>query len=273
MNKSLEITDILRDLHKVSGFRISIHNTTYDEIYAYPRDCLPFCRTIQQDATIFQQCRDCDKTMFEQVRQTGEPLLYRCPQGLYEAIAPIYHYGVLSGFLMMGQVRNPDPRMLTHLKATALQVTRSPSVANELAEQIPVLEDTVAGAYLHLATVLAEYLTATNRIATAGGKLAESVAQYLQKNYASPLTLEQLASEFRYSNATLTKTFREEYDCTIFQYLRDVRLKAATKLLIGTRNSIKEIALSCGFPDQNYFSRIFTSQYGQSPTAYRASHT
>lgn len=269
MKERLEIMDILRDLHKVSGFRISLHDTAHNEICAYPREGLPFCRTIQQDTAILQQCRLCDAQNFATVRETGKPLLYRCPQGLYEAVAPIYHYGVLSGFLMMGQTRAPDPQLAEHLYTTAFRVTGDSALAKQLTDAVPAVSDAIAKSYLNLASVLAEYLTATNRVATMGGKLAECIAQYIQKNYPQTITLQVLADIFGYSIATLTKSFRAEYGCTIFQYLRDTRLVAAAKLLTDTRKTIKEIADTCGFLDQNYFSRVFTAQYGCSPTAYR----
>ena len=273
MKERLEIMDILRDLHKVSGFRISLHDAEHNEICAFPREGLPFCRTVQRDTAVLQQCRECDIKNFAAVRETGKPRLYRCPQGLYEAVAPIYHYGVLSGFLMMGQARTPDPQLAQHLYDTAFRITGDSALAKELADSIPTVEDAVATAYLNLATILAEYLTATNRVATAGGKLAECIAQYIRKNYAQVITLQHLSDAFGYSVATLTKAFRTEYGCTIFQYLRDTRLDAAAKLLTDTRKTMNVIAETCGFSDQNYFSRVFTAQYGCSPTVYRKSHS
>ena len=41
MNNQPEIIDILREFYKVSGFRVSIHDTEFNEIYAYPQKISP----------------------------------------------------------------------------------------------------------------------------------------------------------------------------------------------------------------------------------------
>ena len=41
MENSLKIMDILQEFHKISGFRISIHDAEFNEIYAYPENLSP----------------------------------------------------------------------------------------------------------------------------------------------------------------------------------------------------------------------------------------
>lgn len=269
MKNHIEILEILRDLHKVSGFRVSIHDADCKEICAYPTTGSPFCQTLQQDAAVLAACRKCDTQMLRKVRESGETLFYRCPQGLYEAAAPIYHYGVLSGFLMIGQVRNTDATVFEEISENAASVLGDEAAAKAITAQIPAMEETTMRAFLNIMTVIAEYLTETNRVRTESGRLADLIARYIRKNYREHLTLEILSQEFGYCNATMTKTFRKEYGVTIFQFLRDVRLEQAAKLLKDGKAPIKEVAATCGIADQNYFSRIFTEQYGCSPTAYR----
>lgn len=269
MKNHIEILEILRDLHKVSGFRVSIHDTDCHEIYAYPAAGSSFCSAIQRDPSVLASCKLCDKEMLQKVRDSGETLLYRCKQGLYEAAAPIYHYGVLSGFLMIGQVRDTSAEDLKTICTHATSILGDEKLATKLACDIPAMEESTVRAFLSITTVIAEYLTATNRVQTDGGKLAELIARYIRKNYAQQITLEILAQQFGYCNATMTKNFRKEYGTTIFAFLREVRLEAAAKLLQRSNKPIKEVASSCGIQDQNYFSRVFTEQYGCSPSMYR----
>ena len=44
-----DIRTILRDLHLVSGFRVSLHGTDFSEISAYPEEISPFCRLVQEN--------------------------------------------------------------------------------------------------------------------------------------------------------------------------------------------------------------------------------
>lgn len=271
MRNQLEILEILRDLHKVSGFRVSIHDSDCKEIYAYPQEGSPFCATIQQNNEVLASCRECDANMLQKVRESGETLFYRCKHGLYEAAAPIYHYGVLSGFLMIGQVRDTADSSLQNICNHATKILGDPKRAQEIAAQVPAMEESTMRAFLSITTVIAEYLTETNRVQTDGGKLAELIEQYIRKNYREHITLEILAQQFGYCNATMTKTFRKEYGMTIFNFLREVRLEHAAELLKDSNKPVKEVSASCGITDQNYFSRVFTEKYGCPPTAYRES--
>lgn len=263
--QQVEIMRILKDFHHVSGFRVSIHDADFREIYAYPARVHAFCRAIQQGPRVLSACRKTDALMLRRVKENGETLLYRCPQGLYEAAAPIYHYGVLSGYLMIGQMRDSEGLTLDELCAPF----RDDADAVEAAKKLPAMKEDDMRAYLSIMTVIAEYLTGTNRVQGDNGRLPELIAQYLRKNYAERVTLQSLSRRFGYCNATLTKSFRAEYGCTIFAYLQDIRLGVACDMLKNSDRSVKEIAAVCGMEDQNYFSRVFKKRYGCSPSDYR----
>ena len=51
-------------------------------------------------------------------------------------------------------------------------------------------------------------------------------------------------------------SFKANYGVGIIEYLTHVRTKAK-QLLISTSKSVKEIAETCGYSDQNYFSKVF----------------
>lgn len=269
MHKQPEIPEIIRDLHKISGYRVSIHDVKANEMLSYPAPVSPFCHTIQQNPQALKACKECDAAMLQKVRETGETIFYTCQNGLLEAAAPIYHYGVLSGFLMVGQVRDGSDENLQLICDRAADILGDRQAATALASQIPIMDQATMRAYLSIATVIATYITQTNSVKAEGGKLADLIAQYIRQHYHEHITLEILAQKFGYCNATITKTFRREYNTTIFNYLRDVRLEHAVTLLKDSSLSVKEIAASCGIHDQNYFSRLFAEQYRMSPTAFR----
>ena len=56
MKRTLDINDILREFYKISGFRISIHDTEFNEIYAYPQRLSPYCSAIQSDTHNKKEC-------------------------------------------------------------------------------------------------------------------------------------------------------------------------------------------------------------------------
>ena len=67
--------------------------------------------------------------------------------------------------------------------------------------------------------------------------------------------------------------FKANFGVGIIEYLTYIRIQTAKLLLSGTSKSVKEIAESCGYPDQNYFSKVFSKRCGMTPTKYRKNKT
>lgn len=56
MEHPIELTDVLKELHNISGFRISVHDTDFKEIAAYPSELGPFCKLLQQNPDARKIC-------------------------------------------------------------------------------------------------------------------------------------------------------------------------------------------------------------------------
>ena len=269
MKAPIDIPTILKEFHAVSGFRISIHDADFNEIYAYPTDLSPYCRIIQQNKDNRRQCIRNDRLAFESVRDSGEVAVYRCSHGLYEAVAPIYHYGILSGYFMIGQVCDDKRSNGEQLYRSIYDVLSDEKQAAEVVDSVKEVPQQLIDSYILLMTVIAEYVTKSNILPGNSMRLASMTMQYLQQNYASKITLSSLADQFFCSQSLLIKSFRKEYGTTIITALTDIRLKKAKELLLGSRMRVKEIAETCGFSEQNYFSKAFVAKYGCSPSDFR----
>ena len=112
-------------------------------------------------------------------------------------------------------------------------------------------------------------MTQTNRVTDNERDIAESIRQYIHKFYSKKLSIDFLSETFGCSRTTLMNTFQKKYGKTIGNYITEYRLNKAEKMLINSTQSIKTIALDCGFSDQNYFVKVFKKYYSVSPSAYR----
>jgi len=72
------------------------------------------------------------------------------------------------------------------------------------------------------------------------------------------------------SRVTLTKLFHAELGQTPAEYIQYVRMKHAVMLLNQTEFPIHEIARRVGYSDALYFSKVFSRNYGVSPSRFRA---
>lgn len=265
----MEIMSILKDFYRISGISISIHDADFNMLYSFPAKINHFCGYIQKYGDVMSDCKRNDFKAFHKVRSTGEVYVYKCSRGLYEAVAPIYNYGTLSGYLMMGQICDESSTSMDYVIDKATEITGDRSKALEMSYTIKKIDKNLIYSYVNIMTVLAEYLTGAHRIQNSNKKIAQLIAEYINKNYQSKVTLSILSQKFGYCNTTLTKSFKNEYKLSIMEYLRNVRLEAAKDLIAKTKKSFKEISFECGFYDQNYFSKTFTCVYGISPTDYR----
>ncbi len=94
---------------------------------------------------------------------------------------------------------------------------------------------------------------------------------YICENFASKLSVESLASACNISVSALERRFRKYLQKTPRQYINEVRLDNARRLLLETQKPIGTIALETGFADHSHFTRSFISHYGHSPRSARQS--
>ncbi|MBQ9337754.1 MAG: helix-turn-helix domain-containing protein [Lentisphaeria bacterium] len=92
---------------------------------------------------------------------------------------------------------------------------------------------------------------------------------YLEQHFQQEIYLDDLAKRAGMSSATLLRHFRAALGVTPMVYLRNLRLRHAAELLLGTDFSLKEIADRSGFSWMPYFFKSFKECYGVPPLEYR----
>lgn len=85
-------------------------------------------------------------------------------------------------------------------------------------------------------------------------------------------TIESLASLCGMSRSSFMKHFVDQYRKTPGEFLQDVRMRSAARLLITSPMPIKCLAAAVGYASRSQFSRAFKLAYRADPTAYRAEH-
>jgi AraC-like DNA-binding protein len=91
----------------------------------------------------------------------------------------------------------------------------------------------------------------------------------MDRAYAQPLAVEDLARIAHVSEAHFSRTFRATFGETPHRYLQRRRVERAMHLLRETDRSVTEICFQVGFGSPGTFSRTFRDIVGRSPRAYR----
>ncbi|MCL5271558.1 MAG: AraC family transcriptional regulator [bacterium] len=100
------------------------------------------------------------------------------------------------------------------------------------------------------------------------------VIGHLERNYADPTTLDDLARVGCMSRRTLTRVFKHAMGCSPIEYLIRLRVNHAAELLLASGGpqdvaNVTEIAFQVGFQDSNYFTRQFRRLIGTNPRDYK----
>lgn len=98
---------------------------------------------------------------------------------------------------------------------------------------------------------------------------SSKVIHYMQENLEKNLSLDQLATYFKYSPSHFSMLFQKETGVSPINYFIRLKIQKACQYIALTNLKLNEIATKLGFEEPAYFTRIFTKIMGVSPSAYR----
>ncbi len=95
------------------------------------------------------------------------------------------------------------------------------------------------------------------------------VRNVVEKHYASPVSVSELAYLSGRSLSSFKRDFQNIYNLSPAAWIRERRLEKAKDMLQTTALSVAEICYSLGFENVSHFSRIFKEFHGHAPSAFR----
>lgn len=199
---------------------------------------------------------------------------------------PFIRYGLtlMPGFLEslpivnehLGVFKSPSPEVFAKLAPLPDQVfDEVREIFLALGEEtISVRPGTSSMVYAHLvrlAVILSRLLNSdpVAPLLTPAYTSVAEIREYIDSNFAEPLSLESLSEKFFMSQATISRRFAARFGTNISNYICSVRITSASRLLETTNGSVTEIAARVGFHSVNTFIRQFRDKIGVTPLQYR----
>lgn len=108
-----------------------------------------------------------------------------------------------------------------------------------------------------------------NRSGLISDQRLSRVIEYMQANYAKPLTLEALSREAGISKFHFVAVFRKKVGVTPHRYLIELRLSKAASMLQDSHSTIEHIANACGYGHAAQFTTAFTRYFKKTPGLFR----
>jgi len=100
-------------------------------------------------------------------------------------------------------------------------------------------------------------------------KRIQTIHNFLMKNYRESIDLNQIANLVSMAEGSLCRFFKMHVGITIFEYLNQIKIEFACKLLMDKDLSILDVAIDSGFNNLSYFNKQFKIISGLTPKEYR----
>ncbi len=96
------------------------------------------------------------------------------------------------------------------------------------------------------------------------------ILKYIENNIALPLTLTQISQAVNLSKEYTANLFKKEMGKTIIEYINEQKMLLAKNMIDNGETSLNDIAVSLGFENYSYFSKVFKKCYGIPPVKMKA---
>ena len=231
---------------------------------------LPICAYLKSDACMRRKCIK-NKRMLE--RKAVECTYYsHCYAGVEEYVYPIKCDGKVIMCVNISGYRGKTERSAKCAEsAQRLCGERFKQMYLQLSEDVPDIDE-INKIIRPLEYMVCELYKECrkNKQAKTGQKLVFRKALiYIYENYASKISCADVAHAVGYSEPHLRHIFRAEGECSVMEYINNVRMSRAADMLKNTGCRITDAAFACGFEDSNYFSTAFKKKYGVPPKFFR----
>lgn len=275
MNVSFDyerLLPLISSLYTLSGIRADIYDVNFSEI-CISDDQAPFCSLMNACPEGHERCVACDRDAMK--RAAGDkPYFYRCHAGICEAILPICHGGEPIAYLFYGQFLD-EQDMELQWQRTARTLEWYPGDMEQLHlafREFQQLSTDKTDAYAQILASLAAYIQLEGLIQSSEQTELQRLESYLEQHYTEKLSLESVARDLHIGRTKLCALARElSGGSSMSKMITRRRIEAAKELLRQGDAPISVVAEAVGISDYNYFTKVFRSATGMTPSDYRRS--
>lgn len=100
-------------------------------------------------------------------------------------------------------------------------------------------------------------------------KRMRGIMDYLEHNYMNKIQMKDIAEEIHLCESECSRLFKRYMNVSLFTFLQEYRVERSMEFLLGSGDSIMEVAQKSGFTDSNYYAKVFARVKGCSPQKYR----
>lgn len=179
------------------------------------------------------------------------------------------------GFLQTALLKQKDIQQYVHFKPKDPDNRRLEALLSTLIKELECNDD--ASKYickgimirlLHLISTEYEFRLSNEQRKKMNWLIFEEITKYITEHY-NKITIKDLVEKFHFNEDYYNRLLKEKYGMTYSDYVQNLRLKNAKKLLKTTGMTVDEVAEQVGYHNKGYFYKIFVEKYGITPAKLR----
>lgn len=229
-----------------------------------------YCNVAKSTEKGYRRCIHCKKLANEKAER-GESFCAHCPFGLYEAAVPVLRGKSVAAIVYVGN-------FVIDTEYSRKMIEKSERItgvdANLLCSHLSECERiTDIDEPKKIAEIVRDYLALlierNEKPSSDLHWLTLKLKRHADEFYTGEVSLKKLAESYRKNEKYLGRIFKSDMGVSFSEYCNNLKLERAAKMLLESEQKIIDIALECGFNNVAYFNRLFSKNYGMSPTQYR----
>ncbi len=266
-----ELIRAVKDFYNLTGIKTVLYDADRKFLYSYPEKMCEFCAEIRKCPSLTEKCFECDSQGFDVCEKTMKPHVYKCHMGLSEIITPISENGVIIGYMMMGQIicEGDLDTVCRAVNSLPSESVPNRSVLLGFLDQKKQISREFIDSAIGVMSMCVCYLYTNNIIMKRDGGIGERLRKYIDHHLDGDLSVENLCKMLYISKSKLYSISKNEFKMGISDYVKELRIKKAKKMLLNGDLRVSDIAAKVGYTDANYFTRAFKSETGMTPKKYR----
>jgi AraC-like DNA-binding protein len=267
-----KLTQVLSDFYNSTGIAVALYDASMQNIAGAPSSHSSYCTYIRNCGECKQNCSQSNLIHLKEVSLNRKICRYTCHAGLMETILPIVYEDVLIAYIQIGQFRDEEGRYSSEdrLKEVAELYGFSLQKLLALYETLPVVSSEKLSSLYRVVDIIVKSFWLDGLITCKRSMLSIKIERYIDEHLEEKIGLNDICNEFFISKNTAYQLFHDEFNNTVNGFITQKRLNRAQELLqIRPELNITQVSLLCGFPDYNYFIRLFKKQIGITPLQWR----
>ncbi len=232
----------------------------------------PFCRMLNDLPEGHERCVACDRCKVRHYTAEKGFQFYRCHAGICEAVMPLFDKRRPLAYLVFGCYLDETP-IEEQWEKSRLLLDWYPGGADVLRPAFFQFRQYTAReiqAYAETLEILSSYIQLKGMILAAEQTDLQKLEAYLDQHYMEKLSLESISQQLHIGRTKLCALAKELSGGHTLSYLiAQRRIGAAKRLLVQSSLPISAVGEMVGISDYNYFSKVFRSATGMTPSAFR----